>query len=492
MSATFDDTKRQVVPRWLDYASSCALGLLRAVHSQPIVPSFVAPSARGKQEWRENPSLTAAVDLLAEALVVREFDSQDGKKAAEFLLRAAPKSSLLMREMARHFLEEPACAPVLGPQPEVGNKGSAPIALLRKSLRGHPLDPVAWSDLSLWYAMLGQVRKSRQSMLVAVELGGQSRFVLRSAARCFLHFGEPDRAVALLRGSGLCRCDPWIASAEIAISEGMDLRSVCVSQGRQIVLNENIPPYARSELAACLGTMEIRGGTQRKAKSLIRGALRDPSENALAQVEWMATQLHAEVPTAVQPPASYEAQSRRHHRDRHFKESFGAAQQWARFQPFSSRPLIQATFLATLCLDDNVAAIDIVRRALPAHRKNPLLMNNLAFAYARLGDVKAASEALQSVDTRVLSGRDQLVLSATRGLICFRSGQPEGGRELYRDSIRGFEGIEERSAAAVAAYFWAFEERRVGSVEAPTRIADAKTRIRRAGVFELEEAAKAL
>ncbi len=38
-------------------------------------------------------------------------------------------------------------------------------------------------------------------MQVAITLGKQNRFLLRSAARCFLHIGEPDRAVSLLKTS---------------------------------------------------------------------------------------------------------------------------------------------------------------------------------------------------------------------------------------------------------------------------------------------------
>jgi len=44
----------------------------------------------------------------------------------------------------------------------------------------------------------------------------------------------------------------------------------------------------------------------------------------------------------------------------------------------------------------------------------------------------------------------------------------------------------------MAAYFWAVEEKRIGSPHAASRIKDAKRRINRFGMFELENLAERL
>ncbi len=58
--------------------------------------------------------------------------------------------------------------------------------------------------------------------------------------------------------------------------------------------------------------------------------------------------------------------------------------------------------------------------------------------------------------------------------------------------VQGFELINAFRSAAIAAYFWALEEKRIGSLDAASRVADAKSRIDRFGVFELEDLAKTL
>jgi hypothetical protein len=59
-------------------------------------------------------------------------------------------------------------------------------------------------------------------------------------------------------------------------------------------------------------------------------------------------------------------------------------------------------------------------------------------------------------------------------------------------AVKGFERIKRPRSAAIAAYFWAAEEKRIGSSEAESRIKDAKNRIDRFNVFELEKWAKKL
>jgi len=489
MIAILDDTNRQVVPRWLDYYSSCALGLLRIVRVPKSFLKQSPPNYRTEFDWLNKPSLATAVDLVAEALILKAFESKPARTAAQFILKNTALSDLLIREIAQHFLEEPTVQQVVLNDGQIGNEMWTGIAILKKAVRNHPLDPIAWSDLALSYAVIGQLEKSRQTMQVAVSLGKYNRFILRSAARCYFHLQEPDRAIRLLRESELCELDPWIASAEIAISDWMGSRSSCIKSGRELIRNRNLSPFSISELAACIGTLEIKNGSIKKGKSLIREALRDPSENAFAQAEWIATQLKTEFPIPAFIQASYEAQTRHYYRGKDFKLSFKAAEQWARFQRFSSRPLILATFLASVCLNDDQRAVSIIRKSAPTHYNSPLLMNNFAFALARSGEVATANDTLNKISNNRLSERERFTVAATRGLIYYRSGNIERGSELYRNAVNGFDKMKDSRSAAIAAYFWAFEEKRVKSADAAARISDAKKRIKKSDTFELEELA---
>ena len=157
MSGTFDDTNRQAIPRCLDYSTACALGLLRIIKKQEKAQETEVLSSRTRQEWKNSPSLAIAVDLVAEALIVKKFESDEAIKAAHYILSKAPTSSLLIRELANHFLEQPSSGEIeISPitQIDIGRERVAP---LRKSVRAYPINPIAWSDLALSYATLGQV-----------------------------------------------------------------------------------------------------------------------------------------------------------------------------------------------------------------------------------------------------------------------------------------------------------------------------------------------
>jgi len=498
MSATYDDRNRQAIPRCLDYPRACALGLIRIIKKQEKAQETKVLSSITRQEWQNNTSLATAVDLVAEALIIKDFESDEAIKAAHHILKKAPASSGLIRELANHFLEPPSLGEIeIGPrtQIEVGRECVAP---LRKSVRAHPINPIAWSDLALSYATLGQEqdKKARLAMKVALSLGGSNRFILRSAARCFMHLEEPDRAVTILNRSGLCPFDPWIASAEIAISESKGLKSKCINKAKHLVLDENLTLFSRSELTVGMGTMEIKNGSVRRAKKLMRQALREPTENALAQAEWMAYILKTDITDIAQfsekVPASYEAEALRLFYNKQFAGSLKAAEKWGRFQLLSSRPIILSTFISSCMLNDDLGAIDIFNNALPAQKGSPLAMNNYAFALARIGRMEEAERALDKVHINEASREEKLVLTATVGLICFRKGYVEEGRKLYSNAVTGFELLHDYRSAAIATYYWAVEEKRIKSQNAEYKIQEAKSRIERYNVFEFKALAKKL
>jgi len=496
MSGTFDDTNRQVIPRCLDYPTACSLSLLRNIREQEGAHKTEGQSSRVREEWQSSPSLATAVDLLAEALIIKNFESDEAIKAAHYVLNKAPASYRLIRELANHFLEQPSLGKIeISPITQI-DFGREYVAPLRKSVRAHPINPIAWSDLALSYATLGQVEKARLAMEVALSLGRSNRFILRSAARCFMHMGEPDRAVTILNRSGLCAFDPWIASAEIAISESVGLKSKSIRNAKSLIKDDNLSHFSRSELAVGMGTIEMKNGSASRAKMLMRQALRDPTENALAQVEWMATRLGANISNIVQlgkgVPASFEAQARHFFIKKQFEDSLKASKMWGRYQSLSSRPIILSSFLASLCLNDDAEALRILNSSLPAQRNDPLIINNYAFSLTRTGNVAAAVQALRKVKFGDLEDWQKLTLAATQGLIYFRTDNIEQGRELYSLAIRGFEKINDNRSAAIAAYYWAFEEKRIGSPHAESLVGDTKSRINRFNVFELEDLAKRL
>jgi len=494
MRGIIDDSNRQAVPRCLDYSTACSLGLQRLIRKREKDYRKVGISSQSITEWKKSPDIDTAVDLLAEALIVKNFESEEAIKAAKYILSKAPASSKLIRELSNHFLEPTSSDKIISNQITPIDVSYANVARLKKSVRMYQLNPIAWSDLSLCYATLGQDEKARLAMRVALNLGRTNRFILRSAARCYMHLKDPEKAVSILHRSGLCQFDPWIASAEIAISESSGLKSKCIGKVKHIVKDDNLTHFSRSELAAGIGTLELKGGSTKRAKIFMRQAINDPTENALAQAEWIASQIGIDIPKIIQlgdiVPASYEMQTRYQYQKKQFVESLKAAKMWGKFQQLSSRPIIVSTFLAGVCLDDDEEALSIIEQLLPAQRNHPGIINNYAFSLIRIGKVEDAVKELKKLEKYELSDRQKFVNDATKGLISFRTEKADKGRELYSKAVTGFERANDLDSAAIAAYFWALEEKRIGSQFAESRIKDAKSRINRYKVIALEELAK--
>jgi hypothetical protein len=228
-------------------------------------------------------------------------------------------------------------------------------------------------------------------------------------------------------------------------------------------------------------------------------ALRDPTENALAQAQWMATQLGTKMGEITdirrledRIPASYEAQALRSFYDTDFDKSLKAAELWGRFQQLSSRPIIHASFVASTFLDDEVKAINILTGSMPAQQSNFLFTNNYAFSLVSSGQVEDGVRKLEAINVSTLSRREKLILQATNGFVFFRTGEIEKGRRLYRMAINGFDRANAAADAAMAAYYLALEEKRIASEFAKSRVNEAKVRIEKLKLPPLNFLAKKL
>ncbi len=496
MSVIFEDKNRLVLPRCLEYSTACSLGLLRIIRKKEEAPITDMKDSNSKKDWLDNPTIPTAVDLVAEALIVKDFEFKEAIEAAKYILNRANSSSILIRQLANHFMKQPRSDWIEPSYILTVDARYEYISRLKKSLRMHLVNPIAWSDLALHYTSLSQIDKARMAMNVALGLTNNNRFILRAASRCFTHMDEPDRAVATLRRSGLCEFEPWIASAELAISEGFGLKSKFISKSKYMIDDDNLTHFARSELTSGMATIEVNSGSFKKAKKLMHQALSDPTENALAQVEWLSNQINEDIPEIYKlgrnVVASYEAQALYLFHNKRFKESLEASKMWGRYLYLSSRPVIHSSHIAACQMNDDTEAIRILESCTPAQKNDPSVMNNYAFSLARSGNIERAVEKIKKAKSYPLSELQKFVITATEGLIAFRSENIEKGRSLYSMAVRGFERINDFRAAAMATYFWAVEEKRISAQIAASIVEEAKKRISRSNVFELEDLVKKL
>ena len=489
MSQISEINRRQVIPRWLDFKNACVLNLLsdNRIEAKPAV-SFLS-SAKVLADWSHFPSLSTAMDLVAESYLLDREDDVNAKQAADFIIKYAPRDSIMLRNLARDYLR------VRGASSHVPNLsytgiGQKCVSILKSALRRGPVNPIAWADLSFFYALLGQEEKSKRSILCAISLAPTNRFILRNACRCFIHYSDPARALSILRSSPRAKYDPWIVSAEIALSDETEHRSLFMKQAKHMISDDNLSPFSKSELFAGLSTIESKHGSRRNANKYAKECLRSPSENSLAQVQWMCTQndVSCDAYSSESVSASYEADARSAHRDRSFHQCMSYISQWHNFQPFSCEPLIFGTFVSSVCLGDDRGAIDFAERNHWDYLKDvdAVLLNNLACSYARIGDVSKSRLLLEQAGRLPIDAKRRLMLTATQGLILMREGHLERGRQAYRDSIQGFDKLSETRSAAIASYYFASEEKRLNSAGAAESIENARRRIQNSHVFELE------
>lgn len=491
MTLPLEDRDRNVIPRWRDFRTTVLLRELSGVEHRDFEFPGTAQSLRSKRSaWLANQSPAFATDLLGAAMVLGK--GAEAEDAAEFL-RAAEGASVATREIA---------AALLGRQPEVmGELALTSIpdpgwralgAGVRNSKRKVWRDlrnPIAWTDLALAYATLGLVRRSVEMMERALILAPNNRFVLRSAARLFVHVDDLERAHNVLRDSDRVRSDPWLLAAEIAAANAAGRRSRLLKAGKQLVEAGNLPAFHLGELASAVATVELTSGATKSARKLFRTALREPTENSVAQAGWASRRMTGLELTnrELDVARSYEARAWSAYGGANWELACAEAAKWLTDQPFSSRPAIFGSYIAGVAMDDQPLSEAIARRGLIANPDDFNVLNNLAVALALQDQPIEAEDVFKRIDAAQLTKGEEVVWQATAGLLAFRRNEPDLGERLYRESIAKATIISSRRYESTARAFLAGELLRSGRKEWRAEAADAE-----AAVETLQEPEKSL
>lgn len=460
--------KRQVIPRWHPYALARWLG----VNSSLTASATRMISNESYHEIAESRSnqkgVGHAADLVGNALVFNCFEDTSAQAAARFILENQLRATPAIIELANNFLRLAGNGQLPLPDIIVPSKTKSfyrAIANLKERTREYPRNPILWMDLAYFYSAIGQTHAAENAVVVALSLNSDNRYLLRSGARFFMHIGAPETALNFLKRSSLAKSDPWILAAEIAICDTLESPIRSVKRARSLLESESIPKFHLSELASALGTIELKNGARKKGRQLFKLALEEPTENALAQATFMNNMLGE----TIQPVNSerlsqaFEAQTRYKFFTQDFKGALEAAKRWFAYQPFSSRPAVMGSYIASVALGQFEEAIKLVKLGQLASPDDPLLKNNLAFSLASTGKILEATEVLSSIDDSKLSDSEKYVVMATRGTIEFRNQNIAEGRRLYASAIDYFRKQKDLRSVALATYFLAREEENIKS-----------------------------
>lgn len=447
---------RRLVPRWRPFHETVRLGdldpLRRAVNA-----TTDDEIVRARTRANAHRSTFATAELVSTLLA-------HGKREAA-------------REATRELGETPATLALVksrlsaeGPPPSSGIDDSdfdassfarALGADARRRVKVHNRNPAAWVDLALAHTVQGFTDLATREMRRALQLAPDSRFVLRSAARLFVHMEDPEQANSVLNQSPRVAEDPWLMAAEISTYELAFNRTRNARAARTLIEFAAFSPRALSELRSELATAEMRSGHDRKARELFHQSFSDPTENAVAQaVSWAERSSLILDPSLLDGDRVYEARALDSARAGNWASATDEASAWHRDQPFSVEPFQFASYTAALGSGDYERALQIAASGLEIHRSDRTLRNNAAYALANLG--RTIEARTQLVEPTERSSVEDLTEWATMGLICYREGRPSDGEFYYQTAVAGFTRLKRDDLAAIATIHWDIEQTRSG------------------------------
>lgn len=440
MGVIYKTEKRRMLPRWRSVESE-STALEPSTRTNSAVPGvvFVGDLLEQEESWGAHKSLAHASDLLTSSQVLgRDHEYQ---QVARFVLDHSRPQSLLSRlaESTIHKVDGPAQRSGTSKKLE-SERHDRSIARLRRLLRIESRNAIAWIEIARHYVVVGESKKARRAVLSALAVDKDSRFVVRSSARYFHHADESDYAIKILQHSDRWKTDPWIMASEIAFASLLGRQTRMAKKGLELVEAGAFRDMHISELASALGSLELEHGKLKNARRLAAISMKMPNDNSFAQAMWNREafdipQLRFETMTI---PMAWEAMAQLQYQNENFLDALKHLERWRADEPFSVRPIQLLSYVNGTILQDWSSSIEIIKKARLLHPDDLTLQNNLVYDYLMSNRVEEAEKELPALIALMNSVSDErkAVASATWGLLMFRKGEYEQGRDLYRKAIR--------------------------------------------------------
>jgi tetratricopeptide (TPR) repeat protein len=473
------DPRRTLVPRWRASNEAANAGELTSVSaktSRSVETITNSHFQRLRDEWLRGPSVEVGADLLSCGVALGLVEDREVQHAALLIEKSDVQGPLISiaRRVLTGTIGRMADSKAISFDPEVARADlQSQIATHKRRVREYPRNAFAWADLARLYASSGQLAKAHDAINVSIILAPENRFVLRTAARFFVHAGgkipqvSVDQGLRLLRKSRLLRQDPWLMAAEISLSTIAEDPTRILREARKLADADTLRPWDLSELNGALGTLAIeQGGLGKPSKHFTR-SLRQPTENALAQAQW-ASDVHHAVTVLPQsferwraPP--FEALALKHRAEGKWSEAIADCRAWSTMEPTSTRPLILGAFIAEVALEDGDIAREFSERALVLEPNAYWANNNLAVALAYNDKLDEAQRYANKFQPDSVSDNCRAAYWATLGLIEYRRGKREAGLGLYLKAADTEYAVKTPSVRATVIWHLLREEARIGA-----------------------------
>lgn len=449
MANFFENKDRNIIPNWRSFENTTKLGELNGSRNIKLDSSFKPDISDLLENWEESQSIGMAGDIIGVALVCNQESNQTVREISRFVLNNTDIATPAILEAAHSILQPKRTEIELNL--DIPNSDQfkdrrnvldvfRKISYLKKQLKNNPYNPIHWIEISRYYSILGQELKAKKAIKNAIYLAPENRFILRSAARFFVHIGDFEFSHDIVRRSKLVKSDPWLMATEIAIATLRERNSIFTKQGLQIVNSGNFHPFNLSELASAIGTVELKNGSVGKSKKLFEKSLINPNDNVLAQAEWIS-QKEAGIINInkenLKVANSFEASARENFQIGEWQESIDFSKQWFFDQPFSKLGIVFGGHIAERKLKDNNQAVEILKLGLLSHPNDPQILNNIIYSLCLQEKLDEAEDYLDMVRKEDINNTSipGICLVATQGLLAFRKKDYNMGRILYLEAI---------------------------------------------------------
>lgn len=471
MTVTATDKDRTAIPRWRPIKRVPSQDLA-SVSKQLAEPTRLMNSERQRAElWRKDDSLESAVDLLDLGLSagIERWAIEGATKVLTF--RDIVRDEL--RTSAERILERTASDLsdrfIFGEESIEIHVLAEKIRMLKRRALEFPRDSLIQCELARNYAILGQSEKSERHVLQALFMAPNNRYILRSATKFFSFWEAPGAILPYLRKAEGFNYDPWIQSAELASCQSADLDTRLPKGVLRALRTEKTIDRSRSELATGFALLELEAGLKNRAvNSILKAALYQPTENAMAQALWVgehsSSDLHLLTERNLQDPQAWEARSRAFFLDKNFKKSEEQAVLWFMDQQLEVRAALAAAYLNLIHLNDARRAVSIAERAVKIHPRDWSLRNCAALSAAYSGSLDQAQVHIKAMTTHGDDPEAKVFIDAANGFIAFCEDEPKRGRKLYESAIIRANKLGRPNLVLNAAIFWLERESTINGI----------------------------
>lgn len=452
-----NEEERFVFPKWRSFGKTIALGELDSFNQNKLHKSKKTDVIKEYIiDFELNQSNIYASELLSAAISNGLEDEEEVIKAAKFIKDSKNKITVSQKSLSETILSKNinpypekclTSLDLLKELDESKDRTREKIREIKKKLFNYFKNPILHVELSRYYLLLGQKKSAIKSIRYALNLGPTNRFVLRCAAKLSEHFSDNDAELLeemrrILNKHSIATYDPWLLSAEIAISSQLNRTSRFIKKGMEFIKSNSISPFSFTELASSIATVEMEYGSHKNSRALFNQALISPNDNSFAQIEWAAQKdKNIKIPSLqeVNIKKNFEALAMGNYHSEKYDFAVSHMVEWLLDQPFSKAPSITGSYIASTFTKDYKTAINLSKAGLISHPDDVTLNNNLAYALALDENPQAALKILDSMSGILnIPMETQICQEATRGLAMFKLGTKENistGRKLYESAI---------------------------------------------------------